>query len=330
MLEGFLLAMPTSVLQSNEQTSGLSRVSLCSALQRGLGSHKETNADANGCYHQLTFSMTSLSNNHNICHEVSLWDPMAASLRCGEQKPQCEPPTVFTSSALSVPHGLHRARPSVPSLHESSYSLGRGGKGGGRSVRAGQISSHQASQWPSCAAISTFIPLLSPSSFFPPLPLLITSLWANQQQEEQGCAPLSLSVWHVAGSVRVPWLALTLHQVSEKPALRSLFQSAHFYVCIHEMQIRYSRPSYTHCEQHILCLYFDVNGRQLFTGKSVSEAVCSGWRCSRFIIPKLNSSHVCGISRGQLMFPINFLRGFLFPRFQQLGPFVFVHGWVDL
>lgn len=131
MLEGFLLAMPTSVLQSNEQTSGLSRVSLCSALQRGLGSHKETNADANGCYHQLTFSMTSLSNNHNICHEVSLWDPLAASLRCGEQKPQCEPPTVFTSSALSVPHGLHRARPSVPSLHESSYSLGRGGKGGG-------------------------------------------------------------------------------------------------------------------------------------------------------------------------------------------------------
>lgn len=159
--------MPTSALHSKEeQMSGLSHAPLCSALQRGLGSHGETSADVTGCYHQLTFSMTSLSNNHNICHEASLWDPLAASLRCGEQKPQCEPPTVFTSSALSVPHGLHRAGLSVPSLHESSYSLGRWrGGGGGRSVRAGQISSRQASQWPSCAAISTFIPLLSLFSF---------------------------------------------------------------------------------------------------------------------------------------------------------------------
>ena len=167
MFESFLLAMPTSVLHSKEeQMTGLSRVPLCSALQRGLGSHKETSADANSCYHQLTFSMTSLSNNHNICHEVSLWDPLAASLHCGEQKPQCEPLTVFTSSALSVPHGLHRARLSVPSLHESSYSLGWGMGSGGLERPCWSISSHQASQWPSCAAISTFIPLLSPSSFF--------------------------------------------------------------------------------------------------------------------------------------------------------------------
>ena len=135
--ESFLLVMPTSALHSKEeQMSGLSHAPLCSALQRGLGSHGETSADVTGCYHQLTFSMTSLSNNHNICHEASLWDPLAASLRCGEQKPQCEPPTVFTSSALSVPHGLHRAGLSVPSLHESSYSLGRwrGGGGAGASV----------------------------------------------------------------------------------------------------------------------------------------------------------------------------------------------------
>lgn len=34
---------------------------------------------------------------------------------------------MFTSSAFSVPHSRHRARLSVPSLHESSYSLGEGG-----------------------------------------------------------------------------------------------------------------------------------------------------------------------------------------------------------
>lgn len=49
-------------------------------------------------------------------------------LCCGKQKQQCEPPTVFTSSAFSVPHSRHRARLSVPSLHESSYSLGQVGQ----------------------------------------------------------------------------------------------------------------------------------------------------------------------------------------------------------
>lgn len=49
-------------------------------------------------------------------------------LCCGKQKQQCENRTVFTSSAFSVPHGRHRARLSAPSLHESSYSLGRGGQ----------------------------------------------------------------------------------------------------------------------------------------------------------------------------------------------------------
>lgn len=40
-------------------------------------------------------------------------------------------------------------------------------------------------------------------SCFPPFfsATFITSLGANQQQEEQGCASLSLSVWDIAGSV---------------------------------------------------------------------------------------------------------------------------------
>lgn len=175
--------------------TGLSRVPLCSALQRGLGSHKETSADANSCYHQLTFSMTSLSNNHNICHEVSLWDPLAASLHCGEQKPQCEPLTVFTSSALSVPHGLHRARLSVPSLHESSYSLGWGmGSGGAGASVLVYLIPPGLTMAELCCYINIYSSLVSVLFFFFSLLLLITSLWANQQQEEQGCAPLSLSV----------------------------------------------------------------------------------------------------------------------------------------
>lgn len=186
--------------------TGLSRVPLCSALQRGLGSHKETSADANSCYHQLTFSMTSLSNNHNICHEVSLWDPLAASLHCGEQKPQCEPPTVFTSSALSVPHGLHRARLSVPSLHESSYSLGWGmGSEGGWSVRAGL--SHPTRPHNGRAVLlyqHLFLSCLRPLFFFLPAAFNHFPLGQSATGRARPCTAVFVSVtcrWLCAGAM---------------------------------------------------------------------------------------------------------------------------------
>lgn len=53
-------------------------------------------------------------NNRDLCLSTGTRRPI---VRGGEQKRQCEPPTVFTSSA----------RLYVLSLRESSYSVGRGG-----------------------------------------------------------------------------------------------------------------------------------------------------------------------------------------------------------
>lgn len=83
-------------------------------------------------------------------------------LHCAEQKHWHEPPAVFPSSVLSVPSGHLRPLHPLGSwtfLFSATRVEGWGGVGAGLSV----LSSAQAQQWTSCAAISTFIPL-SPSA----------------------------------------------------------------------------------------------------------------------------------------------------------------------
>lgn len=92
------------------------------------------------------------------------------------------------------------------------------------------------------------------------------------------------------------------------------------------MQIRYSRPSHTHSEQHTLCPYFDVNGRQLFTGKSISEAgsCLLGLKVQQLYYSKAKFfTCIRGISQGKLMFPINFLRGVSVALFSTAWTFCF-------
>lgn len=168
---------------------------------------------------------------------------------------------------------------------------------GGRTVRAGQISCCQASQWMSCAATSTFISLSSPTLFlcrYNHFPL-------GQSATGRARLCVTLFVWDIAGSVLLTsgchdsqWLGI-LCQTSlyYSPYVRRVF-----YMCLNQAvhsgdadQVSNSQP---YCEQHILCLYFDLAmwmaGGCLQSNLFPSQdPVCLGWRCGRFLSPKLNS-----------------------------------------
>lgn len=92
-------------------------------------------------------------------------------LRGGKQKQQCELSNcVYFLSFLSLSHTVATELGSMfgPFMKVPILWDGVGGVGwGGMTVRAGHFSFPWASQWTSCAAISTFISHLPP----PPLPL---------------------------------------------------------------------------------------------------------------------------------------------------------------
>lgn len=162
---------------------------------------------------------------------------------------------MFTSSAFAVPRSRRRVRFSVLSLRERSYSLGRVGT----TVRAGQISFCEDSQWVSCAAMSTFSSVLYPPLFFcyfnhiPP------------GQSATGRAQRPLSLWEITGSLLLCtmcndslWLC-KLRQGSLRYVLyfRLLYlwptQGVHLWDAD---QISKSQL-HVHSQQHSLCLYFD-------------------------------------------------------------------------
>lgn len=184
----------------------------------------------------------------------------------GKQKHQCEPPTVFSSSAFSLSHTVTTELGSLfcPFMKVPILWV----EGTEPSVLGRFNFSRPHNRWA----------VLLYQHLFPscPLPLLIfcsatlnTFLQACQQQDDHSCMLLSLSVWDIAGSVLLTGgcfiLTLTLHLVWEKPVLWCLFAGlqarlpificALLKLCLIEMQIRYLIPSSMHTASSTFCAY---------------------------------------------------------------------------
>jgi len=245
---------------------------LCSALQRGLGLHNETNAQslASKSANFPLFFFSKTNNSRNLCREISLRHPLDYCLRW------------TTKAAMWALHCVYffgfLCRHTEPSLRKSSYSAGwrRGGGGQDRPYWADLIPPEAPTMDELCRCINIYLSNPPPLPFLLRPPLIASSLWANQQQEEQGRAsPPFVRVRRRrfrAADQRASWLTLTMHLVQEEPTLHSLFISgsrttlpifmrALLKLCIHEMQIGCPTPGpYIHTLRaaHSVLIYFDL------------------------------------------------------------------------
>lgn len=131
---------------------------------------------------------------------------------------------MFTSSAFSVPHRDHRARLSVLSLHESSYSLGRGGQD--RPCWADLILPGLTMD-ELCCYINIYFSLVSPLFFLPLLSLPSGPISNRKSKAVHRClCPCEISLVLCC----CPAWAMT-HSDFASCATGPQAKSTHFYVC---------------------------------------------------------------------------------------------------
>lgn len=187
-----------------------------------------------------------------------------------------------------------------------------------------------------CCYINIYFSHVSPPPFF--TVTLITSLWANQQQEERGCA--LLSVWDIAGFVLLTsgchdslWLCILCERslcyipfISGLQASLPIFVCALLKLCIHEKQIRYLAPSCIYTASGTFCAYILTSLCEwqavVYTQVYLQAACVEG---ATYFSPFTNTIYawICVTSGRRVIscFILIVCGRLLFPHCLQLGPF---------